>query len=65
MNDLKSDEAVAGLITDFTKLKEIYEGELAEVSNQISNNTGDLVLTADVLDNLAAEVQRIRGQIIM
>jgi hypothetical protein len=62
MNDLKGeDESIDQVLADLESIKEIYTGELEQVSEQISNNTGDLVVTSSVLDNLAAKVKEIRA----
>ncbi len=62
MEGLSDDPDVANLVTDLNSIKAIYDGELAEVSEQIANNTGGLVLTTEVLNNLSNETARIRGQ---
>lgn len=64
MNSLSDNADVANLLTDLNALKGIYDGELAEVSEQITNNTGDLVLTTDVLNNLSDETARIRNSFV-
>ncbi len=61
MNSLASNAEIADLIGDLNSLKTIYDGELAEVVQQIADNTGDLVLTAEILANLTAEAERIRN----
>ncbi len=64
MNDLEENEAIATLKTDLESIKTIYDGELAEVSEKISNNTGDYVLQRTVLNSLTSEVSRIRGSMV-
>ncbi len=64
MTDLSDNQDVAALLDDLNSLKEIYDNELAAVSQQISENTGDLVITADVLDNLTVEATRIRTSFV-
>jgi hypothetical protein len=61
MADLESDENIVKMTADLTKIKEVYETDLAEVSTAISENTGDLVLTKDMLTNLTAAVESIRN----
>ncbi|NND35189.1 MAG: hypothetical protein HKN76_21560, partial [Saprospiraceae bacterium] len=63
MDALSDDPAVADLLDDLNALKSIYDNELAEVSEQISNNTGDLLLSTDVLKNLSDEAARIRNSL--
>ena len=64
MNDVPKSDDVNNMISELGKVKAIYDGELAEVEKQISENTGDFVLKPSTLDNLAAEVGRIRGSIV-
>ncbi len=61
MNDLSDNADAASVLDDLNALKAIYDGELAAVSQQISENTGDLVITADVLASLTTEATRIRS----
>ncbi|WP_421763813.1 hypothetical protein [Ekhidna sp.] len=64
MNDVPESEAVNNMKAELGKVKAIYDGELAEVEKQISENTGGFVLKPSTLDNLAAEVTRIRTSIV-
>ena len=64
LDDFPEDAEIRRMKSELSKLKEIYDSELAEISTSISENTGDLVLTASVLDNLTAEITRIRSTII-
>ncbi|MEQ6168327.1 hypothetical protein AAOE16_14125 [Ekhidna sp. MALMAid0563] len=64
MNDVPETEDVTNMRAELEKVKAIYDGELAEVEEQIANNTGDFVLQPSTLDNLSAEVSRIRGSIV-
>ncbi|MEP0985909.1 hypothetical protein [Ekhidna sp.] len=64
MNDVPESEAVNNMKVELGKVKAIYDGELAEVEKQISENTGGFVLKPSTLDNLAAEVTRIRTSIV-
>jgi len=64
LSDVPESEEVTGIKGELEKVKAIYDGELAEVEQQIAENTGDFVLQPSTLDNLAAEVTRIRGTII-
>ena len=61
MQDLKGDEAIDKMNADLTRIKEIYDTELAEVTAAISENTGSLVLTKDMLTNLTTAVTEIRN----
>lgn len=64
MNDVPESKEVNDMIAELQKVKAIYDGELAEVEQQIADNTGDFVLTPSTLDNLSAEVSRIRASIV-
>jgi hypothetical protein len=61
MEDLKGDDAVAKMTEDLGKIKAVYDTDLAEVSKAISENTGDLMLTKDMLTSLTTTVSEIRG----
>ena len=64
LSDVPASDEVNAVIADLEKVKAIYDGELAEIEKQIAANTGDFVLLPSALDNLAAEVKRIRSAII-
>ncbi|GAB4233452.1 MAG: hypothetical protein Tsb0034_06730 [Ekhidna sp.] len=64
MNDVPASEEISSMIAELEKVKAIYDGELAEVETKIAENTGDYVLVPSTLDNLAAEVGRIRAFIV-
>lgn len=64
MSDVPESEEVNNMIAELGKVKAIYDGELAEVEQQIAENTGSFVLSPSTLNNLSAEVARIRGSII-
>lgn len=64
LDGLSEDPDVVSVKAELEKIKDIYDTELADVSQQISENTGDMVLTSDVLTNLSAEVARIRAGFI-
>ncbi|WP_425389711.1 hypothetical protein [Ekhidna sp.] len=64
MNDVPGTQDVTDMIAELEKVKAIYDGELAEVEKQIAENTGDFVLKPSTLDNLTAEVARIRTSIV-
>ena len=64
IEDVPQSDAVQNIKADLEKVKAIYDGELAEVEKNISENTGDYTLTTSVLDNMTAEIERIRSSII-
>jgi hypothetical protein len=61
MNDVGDDEAITSVKADLTRIKEVYDTDLAEVSKAISENTGDLILTKDMLSSLTTTVSEIRN----
>lgn len=64
MDDLGENEDISALKSDLKAINQIYDSELAEVSKQISENTGDLVLEREVLASLTDKVQEIRSKIV-
>lgn len=60
MEDLKGDAAIDEMTTNLNKIKTVYDTDLAEVSKAISENTGNLMLTKDMLNSLTAAVSEIR-----
>ena len=63
MNDLPEDEMINYMIEELNVLKYIYQDELDKIDENIKNNTGDYVLTKDVLSNITYEIKRIRKAI--
>lgn len=64
MGEVPESDAVNNMIAELAKVKAIYDGELAEVEKQITENTGSYVLVPSTLNNLSAEVRRIRAAIV-
>lgn len=64
LNDVPETDDIKNMKAELEKVKTIYDGELAIVESQIADNTGGFVLLPSTLDNLAAEVSRIRASII-
>ncbi|MFY0606935.1 MAG: hypothetical protein JXR10_09475 [Cyclobacteriaceae bacterium] len=64
LNDLPQDDIIAKMITELNILRIFYEGDLAEIQEKISNNTGDFILTQDMLIDITTEVKRVRGDIV-
>ena len=64
MKDVPESDAVKTTIADLEKVKSIYDGELAEVNQNIAENTGDYQLSTAVLDNMYVEINRIRTAIV-
>ncbi|MEP5613136.1 MAG: hypothetical protein ABJP45_12855 [Cyclobacteriaceae bacterium] len=64
MKDVPQSQGVKTTMADLEKVKPIYDGELAEVEKNISENTGGFTLSTSVLNNMATEVGRIRSSIV-
>lgn len=64
LKDLEQDEIIAKMITELNILKLLYEGDIANIQQKISANTGDFVLSQDMLIDITTEVKRIRTEII-
>ena len=64
MGEVEQTSAVTDMAGELGKIKAIYDGELAGVSDQIASNTGGFQLTKETIASLTAEVQRIRSSII-
>jgi hypothetical protein len=64
IDDVPGSDAITNIKGELSKVKAIYDGELAEIEKQIAENTGSFVLKPSSLDNLRAEVERIRASII-
>lgn len=64
MRDVPKTAEVSNMIAELEKVKAIYDGELAEVEKQISENTGGFILQPGTINNLSAEVRRIRSTIV-
>ena len=64
MNDVPATDGVNSAKADLAKIKAIYDGELAEVEKNISENTGSFRLSTSVLDNMASEVSKLRASIV-
>ncbi|MEQ8548573.1 MAG: hypothetical protein RIC03_11725 [Cyclobacteriaceae bacterium] len=64
LKDLPQDDIISKMIAELNILRILYEGDLAEVEKQISENTGNFVLTQDMLLDITTEVKRIRTDIV-
>lgn len=64
LKDLEHDKIIATIITELTILKQLYEGDLAEVEKKIAENTGSFVLTDDMISDITREIKRIRKDIV-
>jgi len=64
LNDLSDDNDIAGVITELSKLKVIYETELAEVSKMIAENAGGATFSSDVINSLTEETAKIRATFV-
>ena len=64
MKDVPTTDGINATMADLEKVKAIYDGELAEVEKNISENTGSFQLSTDVLNNMVSEVKRIRTSVV-
>lgn len=64
LGDLPQDDIIRKMINELNILKLHYDGDLADIQEKIKNNTGDFVLTQDMLIDVTTEVKRIRKDII-
>ncbi|XOV94683.1 MAG: hypothetical protein ACFHWX_08255 [Bacteroidota bacterium] len=64
LEDVSKDETVADMLNELNTLKLLYDGDLAEIEKKIMDNTGDFILTQDMLLDITIEVKRIRSKIV-
>lgn len=64
LKDLPQDDIIAKMITELNILKILYDGDLAEIQKKIATNTGNFVLTQDMLIDITTEVKRVRNDIV-
>ncbi|MFT5640536.1 MAG: hypothetical protein ACI9A7_000633 [Cyclobacteriaceae bacterium] len=64
LKDIPQDDIISTMIAELNILRILYEGDLAEVEKKISENTGDFILTQDMLLDITTEVKRIRTDIV-
>ena len=64
LKDIPHDDTILRMMSELNILKLLYDGDLADVEKKISENTGDFVLTQDMLLDITTEVKRIRGEIV-
>ncbi len=64
LKDLPQDKMITKMITELNILKLLYEGDLADIQQKISENTGNFMLTQDMLLDVTTEVKRIRADIV-
>ncbi|MEQ8470467.1 MAG: hypothetical protein RIC35_04745 [Marinoscillum sp.] len=64
MKDIPQDDIITHMITELNILRILYDTDLAEIEKQIAENTGDFILTEDMLIDITTEVKRIRTDIV-
>ncbi|RED97940.1 hypothetical protein [Marinoscillum furvescens] len=64
LKDLPQDDIIAKMIAELNILRILYDGDLAEIEEKISENTGNFVLTQDMLLDITKEVKRVRRDIV-
>lgn len=61
---LDSDDEIANIIAELNILRMIYENKLIEIDDKITFNTGDFILSKDMLKDVITEVKRIRAEVV-
>lgn len=64
LNDLPQDEIIAKMITELNILKLLYDGDLADIEKKIKENTGNFVVTPEMMIDITIEVKRVRKDIV-
>lgn len=64
LNDLPRTEIIAKMINEMNILRLLYDGDLADIDKKITENSGNFVLTSEMLTDVTVEVQRIRKDIV-
>lgn len=64
LNDLPQDDIIAKMINELSILRLLYDGDLADIEQKIKENTGNFVITQDMLIDITTEVKRVRKDII-
>lgn len=64
LEDFPEDRDLMRMKSELRKIKVIYDNELEEVSSQITENKGGLVLSSTVLQSLHEELTRIRQNLV-
>lgn len=64
LKDLPQDDIIAKMITELSILRILYDGDLADIQEKIATNTGNFVLTQDMLIDITTEVKRVRKDIV-
>jgi hypothetical protein len=64
LKDIPQDDIISTMIAELNILRILYEGDLAEIEKKISENTGNFILTQDMLLDITTEVKRIRTDIV-
>jgi hypothetical protein len=64
MKDLPQDDIIAKMINELSILRLLYDGDLAIIEKNISENTGNFVITQEMLVDITTEVKRVRNDIV-
>ncbi len=64
LKDLPQDDVIASMINELSILRLLYDGDLAEIEKKITENTGNFVITQEMLFDITTEVKRVRQDII-
>ena len=64
LKDIEQDEIISNVIAEFSILRFLYDDDVAEISDKITSNDSNFVLTKDMLKDVILEVKRIRAEMI-
>ena len=64
MKDLPQDDIIAKMINELNILRLLYDGDLAVIEKKIEENTGDFIITENMLIDITTEVKRVRNDIV-
>lgn len=64
LEDLHSDDTIAGMVAEFDILKVLYQEDLADIDAKIAEGDPHFILKKEMLVDVIAEVKRIRGEMV-
>ena len=64
LKDLEQDEIISNVIAEFNVLRLLYEDDVSDIEDKISEGDPNFVLSKDLLADITTEVKRIRADMI-
>lgn len=64
LKDLEQDDIISNVIAEFNILRVLYEEDLSDIEDKISEGDPNFVLSKDLLGDIITEVKRIRADMI-